>query len=138
GSYRGHLYGDAHAALQRWHRQGIPLYVYSSGSIQAQKLLFRHSDHGDLTPWFSGHFDTTTGPKTEAAAYGKIIAAIGLPAAQVLFLSDSSAELAAAQTSGLQVCWLTRPEDCPASPDQRRQAPYPSAASFTEIQLDPA
>lgn len=135
GSYSGHLYPDAYQQLQHWHHQGIPLHIYSSGSIQAQKLFFNYSDYGDLLPWFTHHFDTTTGPKQEPASYRKITAAIGHPPEQILFLSDLPAELAAAQTAGLQVCWLTRPGDHPASPDQRAAAPYPSVASFAELQL---
>lgn len=89
GAFRGHIYPDAVAGLQRWHAAGIALYVFSSGSVPAQKLLFGHSDAGDLTPLFSGYFDTTTGPKREAASYAKIAEAIGIAPADVLFLSDT-------------------------------------------------
>jgi enolase-phosphatase E1 len=80
GELFGHLYPDAVSVLRSWHEQGIALYVYSSGSIHAQKLLFGHTTFGDLTPLFSGYFDTTTGPKQEAESYRRIVAAIGLPA----------------------------------------------------------
>ena len=63
GAYTAHLYPDTAPALRRWHDDGLPLYVYSSGSIAAQKLFFGYSDAGDLTPLFSGYFDTTTGMK---------------------------------------------------------------------------
>ena len=69
GELKGHLYKDAHENLIRWKSQGIPLYIFSSGSIYAQKLLFGHSCFGDLNPLFSGNFDTTTGNKKEAASY---------------------------------------------------------------------
>lgn len=135
GSYTGHLYPDAYQALHQWHRQGIPLYLYSSGSIQAQKLFFGHSDFGDLRPWWSGYFDTTTGPKTDPDSYQNIAATLAIAPEAILFLSDVPAELDAARTAGFQVCWLTRPGDRPATPAQRAAAGYPSVTQFPEIQL---
>ena len=66
GSLKGHLYKDAFIGLKRWHNQGIRLYIYSSGSVYAQKLLFGYSEFGDLTPMFSGYFDTKIGHKRES------------------------------------------------------------------------
>jgi enolase-phosphatase E1 len=108
GDFRGHVYPDAAAALHRWHDAGVRLYVYSSGSIQAQKLLFGHSDQGDLTPLFSGYFDTTSGGKKEPDSYRRVAQAIGLPAGDILFLSDIEAELDAALEAGMQTCQLVR------------------------------
>ncbi|PTS87468.1 acireductone synthase, partial [Sphingomonas sp. HMWF008] len=89
GAFRGHVYDDAVAGLRRWHAAGVRLYVFSSGSVAAQKQLFGFSAAGDLTPLFSGYFDTTTGAKREAGSYAKIAAAIGEAPADVLFLSDT-------------------------------------------------
>lgn len=108
GELFGHLYDDAVQALRRWHAQGLGLYVYSSGSIHAQKLLFGHTAVGDLTPLFSGYFDTTTGAKQDVESYRRIASAIGLPAAEILFLSDIEAELDAAREAGMQTCQLVR------------------------------
>lgn len=108
GAFTGHVYADAAYNLRRWHEQGLQLYVYSSGSVHAQKLLFGYSDAGDLTPLFSGYFDTQIGHKREAEAYRRIVAAIGLPAGQILFLSDIREELDAAQQAGLKTCGLVR------------------------------
>ena len=108
GEIKGHVYADAVAALQAWHQQGYALYVYSSGSIQAQKLIFGCSVAGDLTPMFSGYFDTTSGHKRERESYARIAQAIKLPAAQILFLSDVVEELDAAAASGMQTCGLAR------------------------------
>ncbi|MBE7375565.1 acireductone synthase [Pseudomonas lopnurensis] len=108
GQLKGHVYPDAVAALKRWKQEGYGLYVYSSGSIQAQKLIFGCSEAGDLTPLFSGYFDTTSGHKREADSYRRIAAAIGLPAGDVLFLSDVVEELDAAQQAGMQTCGLAR------------------------------
>lgn len=113
GAYKAHIYPDAAQQLKRWHAQGIQLYVYSSGSIHAQKLFFQHSEAGDLTPLFRGYFDTTSGPKQEAVSYRKIAKAIGLPANELLFLSDIEGELKAAKEAGLQTCWLVREKDSP-------------------------
>ncbi len=106
--FRGHVYPDAAEKLQQWRAAGVRLYVYSSGSVQAQKLLFAHTDYGDLTPLFAGYFDTTTGPKREVGSYQKIAQAIGLPAEQILFLSDIREELEAAETAGMEVALVDR------------------------------
>ncbi|PTA83866.1 acireductone synthase, partial [Kosakonia sp. H7A] len=85
--FTAHIYPDAARLLRAWHDAGIPLYVYSSGSVPAQKLFFAHSDAGDLTGLISGWFDTQVGPKRESNSYRKIAESIGLPAPQILFLS---------------------------------------------------
>ncbi|MGE4407337.1 acireductone synthase [Pseudomonas sp.] len=108
GQLKGHVYPDAVAALQRWKQEGYGLYVYSSGSVQAQKLIFGCSAAGDLTPLFCGYFDTTSGHKRAADSYRRIAAAIGLPAEAVLFLSDVLEELDAARQAGMQTCGLAR------------------------------
>lgn len=118
GAYKAHVYPDAVQCLRQWHAQGLPLYVYSSGSIQAQKLFFKYSEAGDLTPLFQDYFDTTTGLKQEADSYRKIAAAIGLPAQELLFLSDIEAELNAARQAGFQTGWLVREKDSPCHPDE--------------------
>lgn len=108
GQLKGHVYPDAVEALQRWHQQGYGLYVYSSGSIQAQKLIFGCSEAGDLSGLFSGYYDTTSGPKREAQSYRNITTAIGLPAEEIVFLSDIVEELDAAKAAGMATCGLVR------------------------------
>ncbi|MCU1774343.1 acireductone synthase [Pseudomonas sp. 13B_3.2_Bac1] len=108
GQLKGHVYPDAVEALKQWHQAGYQLFVYSSGSIQAQKLIFGCSEAGDLTPLFSGYFDTTSGPKREAQSYTNIQQAIGVEPQDILFLSDIVEELDAAQSAGLQTCGLAR------------------------------
>lgn len=119
GDFTGHVYADAADSLRRWHAAGFKLYVYSSGSVYAQKLLFGHSDFGDLTPLFSGYFDTHIGHKREAHAYAAIAAQLELPAEQILFLSDIKEELDAAAAVGMQTCWLVR--DAEPQPAAHRQ-----------------
>lgn len=108
GSFTGHLYPDVLPALKAWQQQGIKLYVYSSGSVAAQKLLFGYSDESDITGLFSGYFDTHVGAKREVNAYHTIAAEIGLPADQLLFLSDIYQELDAAAEAGWQTLQLIR------------------------------
>ncbi|MBZ4419285.1 acireductone synthase [Myxococcus sp. RHSTA-1-4] len=110
GELQGHMYPDAVEGLRAWHAKGLRLYVYSSGSVAAQKLVFGYTAWGDLTPLFSGYFDTTTGPKVESPSYTRIAREIGLPPEQVLFLSDSVAELNAARSAGMRTACLDRGE----------------------------
>lgn len=108
GELKGHVYADTPEALLAWHALGLRLYVYSSGSVDAQKLIFGHTDYGDLTPLFSDYFDTRVGGKREAGSYHAICRSVGLPPAQVLFLSDIGEELDAAREAGMQTCQLVR------------------------------
>lgn len=133
--YFAHVYPDAVERLRAWHAEGLPIYVYSSGSIAAQKLFFAHTEAGDLLPLFSGHFDTTSGPKQSVDAYRSILAAIGLPGREVLFLSDVEAELDAAHEAGLHTAWLVRPEDRNPTDAELAAARHPAVRSFVEISL---
>lgn len=108
GEYRAHVYPEVAARLRAWRADGLRLYVYSSGSIVAQQLLFQHSEAGDLTPLFAGYFDTTTGAKREPASYQRIAEAVGEPPQHILFLSDIVAELDAARAAGWETAWLVR------------------------------
>lgn len=108
GDFKGHVYPDTAPNLRKWADAGLRLYIYSSGSVEAQKLIFGHSDAGDLRPLISGYFDTRTGHKREPASYRRISESIGLPAGQVLFLSDVAAELDAAAETGMQTTQLLR------------------------------
>jgi enolase-phosphatase E1 len=108
GDFHGHVYADAAERLQAWKKQGLDLYVYSSGSVHAQKLLFAHTPYGDLTPLFSGYFDTHIGGKREPQAYQAIVAQVQLPPDNLLFLSDIEEELAAAKAVGFNTVWLVR------------------------------
>ena len=113
GELKGHIYPDAADYLQRWHDRGLRLFVYSSGSVQAQKLLFGHTTEGDFTPFFSGYFDTRIGGKKEADSYRAILEELGVEPATVLFLSDVEDELEAAESAGMRTAWLVRDGDPP-------------------------
>ncbi len=111
--FTAHIYADAAEALKRWHADGIPLHVYSSGSVPAQRLFFGHSDAGDLTGLFSGWFDTEIGGKRDVDSYRRITDAMGVPADSVLFLSDVVEELDAAREAGLDTVLVDRLQDYP-------------------------
>lgn len=133
GAYKAHIYPDAEQCLLRWQQQGLDLYVYSSGSIEAQKLFFRYSTAGDLGGLFKAFFDTTSGPKQSPDSYRNIVKAIRTPANEVLFLSDIEAELDAAAEAGLQTCWLLRPADSKVADAVRESSRHPSCSSFYDI-----
>ncbi len=111
GRLKGHLWPDVAACLRAWAAGGIDLAVYSSGSVEAQRLLFRHSRDGDLEPLFRGFFDTRVGAKREAPSYAAIAASLARPAREILFLSDVAEELDAAAAAGLRTCQLVRADD---------------------------
>ena len=116
GTIQGHVFPDVPDALAAWRAAGRRLRVFSSGSVYAQKLLFGHTAYGDLTPLFEGFHDTTTGPKREAAAYAAIATAYGLPAGEILYLSDVREELDAAAAAGMRTGLSVRPGNRPAEP----------------------
>jgi len=108
GAFKGHIYDDAADVMHDWYEDGYKIYIYSSGSIAAQKLIYGYSECGDITQILSGYFDTTTGPKLEAESYTKIAKEIGLPPAQILFLSDNEGEITAANKAGMQTALVDR------------------------------
>ena len=93
GTLKAPLFPDVAPALERWHRDGLKISIFSSGSALAQQLLFAHTDAGDLTRFIDNYFDTTLGPKMEIESYRRIAAALSLPAREVLFISDVVGEL---------------------------------------------
>lgn len=129
GEYRAHVYPEVPGRLRGWREAGLRLYVYSSGSVPAQQLFFAHTEAGDLSPLFSGYFDTETGPKREAGSYRRIAEAIGEAPARILFLSDIEAELDAAADAGMCTTLLARaPSTCPAD------ARHPCVRDFDAIE----
>lgn len=133
GEIRSHVFPDVPGALEAWTRAGVRLRVFSSGSVKAQKLLFAHTEHGDLSGRFEGFHDTTTGPKQEAASYAAIAGAYGLPPEEILFLSDVRGELDAASAAGMRTGMLVRPGNRPADP-----GPHPAYSTFSELLPSPA
>ncbi|ORY79884.1 acireductone synthase-like protein [Protomyces lactucae-debilis] len=113
GALKSMIYEDVPRAINRL---GVPVSIYSSGSIDAQILLFKYSDRGDLTPHLQGYFDTSTaGPKIQASSYSKIVEKLRQSACDVLFLSDNVKEVEAAKEAGLQSYIVERPGNAPLS-----------------------
>jgi enolase-phosphatase E1 len=115
GRLQSRLFPDVAPALQRWAERGLDARIYSSGSVTAQQVFFAHTTDGDLRPWLRGYYDTTTGPKREAASYARIAQDIGLPPCDILFLSDVVAELDAAAAAGMRTALAIRPGNAPVA-----------------------
>jgi enolase-phosphatase E1 len=135
GAYQAHVYPDVPPALALWREQGIELGVYSSGSVQAQKLLFRYSTAGDLTPCFSHYFDTRIGGKRDADSYARIAHTLKIQPLDILFLSDIAEELDAAAQAGFQVIQVVRGSETVAS---SYVSSYPVVPDFSAIRLETA
>ena len=113
GYESGHLvsvvFDDVLKAFERWHSERKRIAIYSSGSVLAQQLLFRHTNHGDLTKFISNYFDTNIGAKRESESYIKIAEELRLEPRHVTFCSDVPAELDAARAAGLKTVLVVRP-----------------------------
>lgn len=131
GAYQAPLYPDALEALEAWNSIGLPVHVYSSGSLKAQELFFRYSTSGDIRTRFAGFYDTGIGNKQAPDSYRRIIEIAGIPAASTLFFSDNPGELAAASDAGLQVVQVVK--DATVA-----DAHFHQITSFDQIAIDPA
>ncbi|KAJ1965280.1 enolase-phosphatase E1 [Dipsacomyces acuminosporus] len=130
GELKGAVYDDAADAIKRWTDHGRRVYIYSSGSVQAQKLLFGYSDHGDMLKYFSGHYDTTTGQKIASSSYTKIAQDIGAEPERILFVSDNTKEIEAADKAGMQTVVSVRPGNAPLG-----QCAFAKSSNFLDIPL---
>jgi len=111
----GSVFPDVRPALQYWREQRVAVGIFSSGSVLAQQLLFRHSSDGDLTGFVRWYFDTRVGPKVDPESYRRIAMTMGLPGEVCTFLSDVTRELDAASAAGMQVRLVVRPGNVPVS-----------------------
>ncbi|RMA97228.1 acireductone synthase [Hydrogenothermus marinus] len=130
GKLKAPIYKDAYEKMKQW-KDKYKLYIYSSGSVNAQKLFFSYTEYGNILDWFSGHFDLKIGSKKEKSSYEKIAKEIGLKPEKILFLSDNPDEIKAAKEAGLEVIKVSRPEDVP----YLENFPYKQIKSFEEIDL---
>ncbi|MCF2859690.1 acireductone synthase [Pseudoalteromonas sp. SMS1] len=126
GDFTGHIYPDAYQYLKQQQQAGKALYVYSSGSVKAQQLLFAHSDYGDIRPLFTGYFDTKVGPKKSCSSYQNIVNQLPFAPHEILFLSDIVEELDAAKQAGLQTLQLWRD-------NQTQSQHHPFIVSFEQF-----
>ena len=113
GDLRSQIFDDVPKAFEKWKAAGKTIAIYSSGSVLAQKNLFKYTDHGDLTPFISNYFDTNMGGKRESQSYRRIADELGLQADQVTFVSDVPAELDAARSIGMQTALSIRKGNAP-------------------------
>jgi enolase-phosphatase E1 len=132
GVLKSSFFDDVPPALARWRAGGFKVAIYSSGSVQAQKLLFSHAESGDLTGNISAWFDTRSGAKTEAESYSRIASGLGFNEPTVLFISDNPKELDAAVKAGMDVLLAIRPGNAPISDPSRFQ----SITSFDQVSLN--
>ena len=132
GDLTSHFFPDAITALRDWHDAGLPISVYSSGSVLAQRNWYAHSPAGDLTPWMSDYYDTANaGPKRESSSYRAIAEAIDADPGSLLFCSDVVAELDAASQAGWQVVRVRRAGE----PHAVEDSAYPEVNEMTDIHL---
>lgn len=130
GKLVAHVFDDVPGSLRRWNTAGVDVRIYSSGSIEAQKLFFGHSQAGNLLSMFSGHYDTTTGGKREAGSYQKIATEFALQSSEIVFISDVVAELDAANEAGMQTRLSIRPGNPPQPANN-----YTQLASFDALEI---
>jgi enolase-phosphatase E1 len=123
------VFADVAPSLERWREAGILVGIFSSGSILAQKLLFAHTNKGNLTTFIEHYFDTTIGPKNREESYRAISDAVGMKPTEMLFISDVTQELDAAQASGMHTLLCVRPGNHP-QPDPPR---FQIIRSFDEV-----
>ena len=131
GTLKAELFAEVAPALERWRQAGLKISIFSSGSSLAQKLLFAHTEAGDLTGFIDNYFDTTVGSKTDVASYRRMASTLRLPAKNVLFISDVVPELDAAGAAGMQTLLCVRPGNHPQPFAERYQA----IRDFDEIQI---
>ncbi|XP_039246977.1 enolase-phosphatase E1 isoform X1 [Pipra filicauda] len=133
GLVKGEIFEDVVPAIRKWREAGMKVYIYSSGSIEAQKLLFGYSTEGDILELFDGHFDTKIGPKVESESYRRIAASIGCATNNILFLTDVPREANAAEEADTHVAVVIRPGNAGLTDDEKSY--YSLISSFTELFL---
>lgn len=129
GELKSQIFEDVPRAFETWKAAGVTIAIYSSGSVLAQKNLFKYTDHGDLTPFISNYFDTNVGGKREAASYIRIADELGHKGREILFVSDIPAELDAAKASGYQTALSVREGNAKI----KGKAGHMSISSFDEL-----
>lgn len=129
GSLKSQVFADVAPAFERWHARGLSINIFSSGSVLAQKLLFAHTEAGDLTQLIDQYFDTNVGKKGEAESYRRIAEEMNLSSGQILFISDVIQELDAASEAGMKVLLSVRPGNAPQNNVKR----YSEISDFNQL-----
>ncbi|CAM4730772.1 hypothetical protein PO909_022186 [Leuciscus waleckii] len=133
GKIKGEVYQDVAPAVRRWRHRGLKVFIYSSGSVEAQKLLFRYSVQGNLLDLFDGHFDTNIGAKVDSKSYENIAERIGCQPEEIMFLTDITREAKAAEDAGLNVAVVVRPGNMELTEEERKH--YTIVTSFNQLEL---
>lgn len=129
GTLKAPLFADVAIAMKRWQSAGVKISIFSSGSTLAQRLLFAHTNAGDLTSIIVSYFDTSVGAKGDSGSYRKIASSLKLPPEELLFISDVVAELDAASQAGMKTLLCLRPGNQP----QRDASRHHSVQDFDEV-----
>lgn len=129
GDLLAEVFDDVPEAFKRWSAADKEIAIYSSGSALAQRMLFRHTDKGDLTDHISDYFDTNVGAKREPESYETIAARMGYLPREITFLSDVLEELDAAASIGM-ACVLV---DRPGHPERAPELKFKRVTSFDQL-----
>jgi enolase-phosphatase E1 len=129
GELKAPIYEDAIKKIKEWKNKGYKIYIYSSGSVQAQKLFFSHTNYGNILNMFDGHFDTKIGNKKDKNSYLKIAKEIGVEPKEIIFLSDDEKEIESSIEAGLKGIKVSRKGDKPFIENY----PYEQIKSFEEL-----
>jgi enolase-phosphatase E1 len=130
GTLQAPLFPDVLTAMRRWQNASVSINIFSSGSVLAQKLLFAHTDVGDLRGLINKYFDTGVGKKNETASYERIATELGLAANEIHFVSDVATELDAARSVGMITSLCIRPGNHP----QPSNSGHRTIHSFEEME----
>ncbi|XP_053450042.1 enolase-phosphatase E1 isoform X2 [Nycticebus coucang] len=133
GRMKAEFFADVVPAVRKWREAGMKVYIYSSGSVEAQKLLFGHSTEGDILELVDGHFDTKIGHKVESESYRKIANSIGCSTNNILFLTDVTPEASAAEEADVHVAVVVRPGNAGLTDDEKTY--YSLITSFSDLYL---
>ncbi|KAL2134230.1 hypothetical protein VTI74DRAFT_735 [Chaetomium olivicolor] len=123
GALKAPLFPDVAPRIKSWASSGVRVMIYSSGSVAAQKLLFKHTDAepSDLMPMITDYFDTVNaGPKQERVSYERIAGRYpDVPVGEWLFLSDNVREVEAAREAGMESYVVERPGNAALNEEER-------------------
>ncbi len=108
GELKSEMFSDVPPAFERWKSNDKTMAIYSSGSVLAQKLIFRYSNFGDLTSRIDNYFDTKIGHKREVESYHSIALELSLKSSEIMFISDVVEELDAAKSADFKTILIIR------------------------------
>ncbi|XP_071795350.1 enolase-phosphatase E1-like [Asterias amurensis] len=127
----GELFSDVLPVIKHWASEEKKIYIYSSGSVEAQKLLFGHTEHGSLLKYFSGYFDTKIGAKVEKESYQKIAEEVECDPSKILFLTDVTREATSAHQAGFKTAIVVRDGNAPLTEEEIKS--FNQIKSFSEL-----